>query len=230
MEIKIIASGSKGNCYKISDGVTHILIECGIPIKKIKEGLDFKLHEIKWCLVSHSHKDHSKSIEDVSKTGIVICANSNTLSNREVHNSFLMDGVVGFEIGTWRVMPFDVEHDVPCLGYLLQSKITKEKLLFVTDTNHVKYKFSGLTHIMIEANFSNDILKENVSNNVVDKSRYKRLLESHFGLNNLLEFFKANDLSKVKEIYLLHLSSDNADAESFKHEVEKATGKYVVVA
>jgi hypothetical protein len=44
------------------------------------------------------------------------------------------------------------------------------------------------------------------------------------------EFFKVNDLSKVQEIYLLHLSSGNSDAVRFKREFAELTGKPVYIA
>ncbi len=50
-----IASGSNGNCYLATDGVTKIMIECGIPIDRIKKGCDFKIHEIAACFISHGH-------------------------------------------------------------------------------------------------------------------------------------------------------------------------------
>jgi phosphoribosyl 1,2-cyclic phosphodiesterase len=55
MKIKTIGSSSRGNCYKISDGKTTILIECGISLKKTRESLDFKLMEVEGCLISHEH-------------------------------------------------------------------------------------------------------------------------------------------------------------------------------
>lgn len=55
LDIKILASGSSGNCCYISDSKTSLLLDCGIPINQIKKGCDFKLHEIHACLVSHGH-------------------------------------------------------------------------------------------------------------------------------------------------------------------------------
>jgi phosphoribosyl 1,2-cyclic phosphodiesterase len=57
-----------------------------------------------------------------------------------------------------------------------------------------------------------------------------RLLRSHFSLENVLEFLRANDLSKVEEIWLLHLSQSNSSEELFKKEVQAATGKPVFIA
>jgi phosphoribosyl 1,2-cyclic phosphodiesterase len=56
MEIKVLASGSSGNCYRISNESGAFLIECGLTIRKIKEGLNFRLSEIDFCLISHSHQ------------------------------------------------------------------------------------------------------------------------------------------------------------------------------
>jgi phosphoribosyl 1,2-cyclic phosphodiesterase len=55
IQIKPLASGSAGNCYYITDGRSPLLIEAGIPIKKIKQGLNYKLSEIEGCLISHEH-------------------------------------------------------------------------------------------------------------------------------------------------------------------------------
>ena len=48
-------------------------------------------------------------------------------------------------------------------------------------------------------------------------------------IENVLAFLRANDLSKVKEIWLIHLSDGNADAGKFARMVEAATGKPVYI-
>jgi phosphoribosyl 1,2-cyclic phosphodiesterase len=55
MDIKVLASGSSGNCYYVSDGNSSVLIECGIKIDQIRKGCGFRLSEIKACLISHEH-------------------------------------------------------------------------------------------------------------------------------------------------------------------------------
>jgi phosphoribosyl 1,2-cyclic phosphodiesterase len=134
-----------------------------------------------------------------------------------------------FQIGTWSVLPFEVEHDVSePVGYLLANQ-QGEKLLFATDTYFIRYKFKGLTKIMVECNYSKAILNENVAEGLIDKGRKKRLMRSHFSLENVKDFLQANDLSKVQEIWLLHLSDTNSDADLFKSEIQKLTGKIVIV-
>lgn len=55
IEIAPFASGSTGNCYRITDGRTPLLLECGIQYKQIQKGCGFRLSEIKACLISHEH-------------------------------------------------------------------------------------------------------------------------------------------------------------------------------
>jgi len=83
---------------------------------------------------------------------------------------------------------------------------------------------------MVECNFATDILKENVANGIVTVSLKDRIISSHFSLENVKDFLRANDLSKVEEIWLLHLSNDNSDEERFKEEIQKLTGKLVFIA
>ena len=83
---------------------------------------------------------------------------------------------------------------------------------------------------MVECNYALDILQKNVTAGLVPTALKDRVLRSHFSLENVKEFLKANDLSKVQEIWLLHLSDGNSDAGRFKREIQELTGKEVYIA
>ena len=55
MKLKVLASGSKGNCYILESPTGVLLIEAGIPWKEILKGLDFNLKGVVGCLISHEH-------------------------------------------------------------------------------------------------------------------------------------------------------------------------------
>ena len=57
MKITCIASGSKGNAYLINDGVSTLLVECGVKLDMIKKATNYKLSELAGCLISHEHND-----------------------------------------------------------------------------------------------------------------------------------------------------------------------------
>lgn len=231
IEITILASSSKGNCYHITDGSTPILLECGIRFKDIQKQLNFKTSDLAGCLVTHEHKDHCAGLQDVLKAGINCYMSSGTKEAIGIqhHRIKVVQAKKQFKLGTWTILPFDVQHDVSePYGFLLMNN-QGEKLLFATDTYYIKYRLQGLTHIMIECNYSMKILNENIASGRVTKVMKKRLLRSHFSLENVKEFLKANDLSKVQEIWLLHLSDTNSDADLFKREIQELTGKMVFV-
>jgi len=64
----------------------------------------------------------------------------------------------------------------------------------------------------------------------VPRSLRDRLVESHFSLDNLKEFFKANDLGQVKGIWLIHMSETNCDPARAKREIQEMTGLPVYIA
>ena len=220
MEIKPIASSSKGNAYLISDFQTTVLIECGIPLKELKRKTNFIVPGvIDACLVSHVHQDHSKSLKDLLNAGVRCYALKEVFEAKEInnhHRAKRLKHLKQIDIGT-----FKMNHDVPCVGFLIYSVVTNEKLLFATDTYMIKYAFHGLDYIMIEANYDIELVEED--------AQRKRLIQSHMSIDTTIQYLKSIDLSKVKRIYLMHLSSRHSNEEDFKRRVQAATGKVVEV-
>ena len=233
MEIIPIASSSNGNCYYISDGSSHLLIECGIRIDKIAKAIPVNLTELNGCLISHEHKDHSLSASKLLRY-CHIFASKGTLEELSIESYKYKQHEIkhnqALRIGTFAVIGFNVQHDEKePLGYLIYSEATKEKLLLATDTFYIQSKFAKLNYIMIECNYAKEILKKNIDGGKIPKVVANRLYSSHFELENVKEFLKANDLSQVKAIYLMHLSDGNSDEIRFKHEIMALTGKPVIV-
>ncbi len=232
IDIRSLASGSSGNCYWVSDGTQPLLLECGIRYKEIQEGINFRVSDLAGCLITHEHGDHCKAVKKLMAAGVNVYTSQGTIEALDVsgHRIIPVKEKQLYRVDNWFVKPFKTEHDaVQPLGYLIQNRIG-DRLLFATDTFYVRYLFPGLTHIMIECNYALDILKENVKYGRVLEVQKNRVLKSHFSLKNVKEFLKANDLSRVREIWLLHLSDDNSDAGRFKKEIQGLTGKPVYIA
>jgi len=232
IEIIPLASGSRGNCYRIDDNSTPLLLECGISYKEIQFGLVFTLSVIAGCLISHEHQDHCRAVKDLMKAGIDCYMSQGTAETLGVsgHRLHIIKARQQFRLGAWTILPFETQHDAAePLGFLMANS-AGEKLLYATDTYYIRYRFQGLTHIMIECNYSMDILNKNVEAGLVESALKSRILKSHFSLENVKEFLKANDLSKVQEIWLLHMSDNNSNAERFKREVMELTGKPTYIA
>lgn len=232
MEIKVIASGSSGNAYRISDGHTSLLLDAGIPIKELRVGCDFQLASLSGCFITHAHQDHCKAAKDLSKIGVDIYTSAGTIEacKLEGHRIKRVKALEQLAVGTFIVLPFDVQHDAPePLGYLFESTATGEKLVYFTDTYYLKYKFSGLTHIMAECNHDDDSIRRSLDAGYMPIERLPRLYKSHMSLEHLQEIFAANDLRGVRQIYLLHLSADNSNAAMYRKAIQEQTGAEVYV-
>jgi phosphoribosyl 1,2-cyclic phosphodiesterase len=232
IDIQCLGSSSAGNAYRITDGHTALLLEAGFPFKSIQRALKFRMLDIAGCLITHEHGDHSRAAADIMRAGIQVYTSQGTADalNLTGHRLRPVTALEPFTLGTWTVMGFGVEHDAADpMGWLLANP-DGDKLLFLTDSYYCRYKFQGLTHVMIECNYSIDIVNRRVLAGELHPAQKKRLLRSHFSLEHVKDFLKANNTRDVEEIWLLHLSDGNSDAECFKREIQELTGVAVQVA
>ena len=233
-----MASGSTGNATKISDGETSLLLDAGITIKEIEKRTGFTLSSVSGCFTTHEHADHSKAIKALAKRGIDIYASTGTfnalgLTGHRFHILKPFDIVIA---GTFRVMAFDVRHDAAePLGFLIESMIAGsnsnkgDKLVYFSDTAFVKYKFIGLTHIIAECNHGDIKLRQSVRDGSIAPELAARITKNHMSIERLVEFLNANDLSRLKAVYLIHLSDNNSNADEFRQIVQRITGTEVYV-
>jgi phosphoribosyl 1,2-cyclic phosphodiesterase len=229
ISVQTLGSSSKGNCYRLLSGGRSLLLECGLPWKEIQRKLNFKTTDLDGCLVSHGHGDHSRAMTEVLRAGVDVYASFETLESRGVfghHNAYAVNqSVVQWRINDfWSVRAFDLVHDAEgTLGFIITDD-KGDTLAFLTDTAYCKYKMPTCEIIMVEANFSEAILQKCVNAGVIDPGRAKRVRENHMSVERVVYFLKANDLSRCREIRLIHLSDGNSDADLFKRMVQEATG------
>lgn len=232
MKLKVIGTGSQGNAYVLETEHEALLIEAGVNFKEIKKALDFNFSKVVGCIISHSHGDHACSIAEVMGARVLTFANKNTLTASVTslhHNAVELKANKTHHIGGFKVMPFEVKHDVPCMGFLIDHKECG-RTLFVTDTYYCKYVFDDINNIIIEANYSKSIIDNKYGPDSDKEFLRNRILQSHFSLENLKDMLSANDLSKVNNIVLIHLSDTNSNEKQFVEEVQDLTGKNVVAA
>lgn len=164
----------------------------------------YSLSGIDACYISHRHNDHCKGYLGLLKMGLDVV--------------FAEDFKKGFCITkNIEVKTFPVPHDVPNYGFMFRSLRDAETMVFITDAFYCPVVFSfSPTIIMIECNYAHDLIG--------DCNYSDRLYQSHMSLKQCLETLRANDLSKCREIHLLHLSDDHSDEERFVREVQELTG------
>ena len=206
IDIKVIGSGSSGNCYLANINGIKILLEAGLPFKRIQKALNFKTSDIDFCLVTHEHGDHAKSVNDVIKAGIDVYMSKGTKEALSIlnHRAKTFDkkekDYKSKIIKNILVKPFEAVHDVrePVSFYIKDIK-TKESLLFVTDSAYMKYKIPDVDILMIECNYIEDIINKNVLDGKLHISLRNRIVKSHMSLDTLLKALDEAKFTKLKK-------------------------------
>lgn len=233
MELIVLGSSSAGNCYVLQNDTEALIIECGVSLLSVKKAVDYNVSKIVGALVTHEHGDHASYVNVFLQNRIPVYLSSGTMSKMTIKGTFLpllLEAKNRVKIGNFTVIPFDAEHDAEePFGFLINHPETGN-VLFATDTFYLKYKFDGLNNILIECNYRTDILQKNILAGRVPDLLLSRTLKSHMSYDTCIRTLKANDLSRVNNIVLIHLSDGNSNAQEFKTGVENETGKTVFIA
>lgn len=230
MKLIILGSGSSGNGYILQASTGEVLvIEAGVPFKDVKKALNFKVKDIRACIISHAHNDHFGHVKEYENIPIYASPETlDTLTERKYYHHDV-EPLKQFSVDSFSIMPFDVKHDVRCYGYLINHKECGN-ILFMTDLCYTKYTFQNINNILIEANYKHEILERNVKSGIVKEAQQLRTIQSHLSIEMCKETLLANDLTKVNNIVLIHLSNSNSDASEFVEEIIEATEKRVFTA
>ena len=207
MYFHIIASGSKGNATVVVSNKTVLLIDMGISLSRLEEGLDeihLKLSDIDGALFTHNHTDHISGIKFLSPK--IMYALEGTLPG-SLSNVVYLDKP--FEIGDFNITPIETSHDAtnPC-AYLIKDK--DSSLFYMTDTGVFVEETLPMvkdpTYLIIESNHDVRMLLH--TNRPFELKN--RIMSDHGHLCNEDSAIAAANIigEHTKEIVLAHLSEE----------------------
>ena len=207
MKFNIIASGSKGNATIITHNKTNILIDMGISLTRLKEGLsefDLDVEDIDAALFTHDHSDHISGIKFLSPR--IMYALRGTLSSTMTN---VIELFQPFTIGDIKITAFPTSHDATnACGFILEAG--QEKLTYVTDTGvfleESKDIASNPDYLIIESN--HDIKMLLLTNRTHELKT--RIMSNVGHLCNEDSAIATLELigPKTKQIILAHLSEE----------------------
>lgn len=214
MKLHCLDSGSSGNCYILENKTEALIIEAGISFKEVKIALDFNISKIVGVIASHIHSDHSKAVSEYEKAGIPVFKPFESEMERQVR-----------KYGEFVIKSFPLVHDVPCFGFLVCHPECG-RVLYISDTEYVKYRFKNLSNILVEANYSKDLLSE--SGEAAEKRNH--VLSGHMEIGTTCEFLRVNQNLELRNVMLLHLSEYNADSDKFRDMASRVVDCPVYIA
>ena len=199
MQLICLGSSSAGNGYILKNGTEVLVIEAGVPFLKVKEALNYDITKIVGLLVTHSHKDHSKYINDYLNARIPVWTGS--LDGLDLKSSmlpYLSEHLHKFRLGNFSIKSIEVRHDVPCLSFLIKHAETG-LIYFCTDTHFLPFRIKNLNQLIIEANYCEDILEENIDYVFYRDDKSIQLIGSYNSYSGLLFaalVFKMNEIDE----------------------------------
>lgn len=217
MKLKCIATGSTGNCYTLtSESGETLILDCGIPIKEIKKGLNWNIKDVVGVLCTHRHLDHSKSLKDFKAMGIPIYA------------PYISQNPMSIGSGAFRIQSFDLTaidgswthtnangEPCPIYGFLITHK-EMGRMLYITDTELIKWKFKDINHILLGVNYDKDLIDRD------NTGKANHVFRGHLSIDTACDFVKANHSNSLQNVIMCHLSSENADKDSFIAKMKNA--------
>ena len=228
MKFNKIFSGSSGNLYTL-ELTKHksILIDPGVPYSKLIKHVD--LNKVMFCLLSHSHSDHSKAIPELLNKGLACIMHEVTAKELgvatspfafQLPHSMLFNYFRGIYLNA-----VETKHDVKNMWFEIQYN--NKILTYITDTPYIDTsKFTKYPDILaIECNYSIQDL-----NYTQDTEYLKRVISSHMSLTSCIGAIKKLGVFEPhKQIHLLHLSDNNSDAKKFIAEIRKHTSAQIYI-
>lgn len=225
MKVKIISTGSKGNCAIIDDA---IIIDAGWNVTV--EGVA--------VFLTHQHSDHIKHLDKMF--GMPIYALPETITKLQSDMRFAYTAFTPLERlkavlinttdATYYVLPVPVKHDAPCVSFdiskVCHDTMQTERIFFGTDFNKIEdettfvkfLKDKVYDAIYIEANntlnetdFMDIHFPEEGQKEPKDAFHRLRSFQNHSNVGYIMSLFERADYSEFNKftepVTLLHKSS-----------------------
>lgn len=220
IRLKIIGSGSSGNCYVLENDKEKLLLDLGLTKSEIVKGMGYDISHVVGCVVTHKHKDHSRSQRDFQDIFIPVYApyeqESKNIGKKKFGNFTVMSiPMLDKNMETWQHTNSDGSQ-CPCYGFLITHP-DMGKLLYVTDTKLITWTFQKqkINHILIGTNFDEETITSDIA-------KRNHVITGHMSLQQATKFVKINETNSLRNVIMCHLSEENSNAEYFINKMEKA--------
>jgi phosphoribosyl 1,2-cyclic phosphodiesterase len=242
MKINNLASSSKGNCTHIYTDKASILIDAGISMKKVFEGLDDEFKNGKLpenyfdaVFITHEHGDHIGGAGPLGrKTHVPIHVHEDSYARFESKlgkcNIVFIDPAATYTVGDLEVSPFSTPHDAAySMGYIIKDTTTGKKLGYLTDcgsfTRIMTLALTGCDGYLIEADYDeqklaahdeyDDLLKDRISSGV-----------GHLSTQQTIAFLQDIKADSAEFIVFCHLSHATNSPEAVLQVAQTAFPDY----
>lgn len=210
MTLKCLLTGSIGNCYILtSDTGKHLILDAGIPISRIKQGLDYDIENVTACIATHSHRDHVKAVKDLKNMGIPVW--KPYMSEHKRQRTYF---------GEFECESFSVPHNgCPNVGYLI--RVNGTTILYCTDFEYIPYDLSkqNINVMLIEMNYQ--------KNRIDGNDHLTHVVLGHAEEQTTIGVI-TNNMKYLRKVILCHMSKSGAlDRELAMQHIREVVPEYI---
>ncbi len=233
LKYAVLGSGSSANSYIFDYKGFAIIVDNGFSCKQVMEraaNLGFDTANVKYIFLTHSHEDHFRGIELLSKR---LCAPvvmheklniNHKLKNHLYKRKNIQPGPFYVE-DNFRFRAFQTSHDAD-YSVSYHFELGPAVFTIITDTGVFSDEMVDLAAdsdvLFLEANYDDNMLNEGPY-----PLRLKQRIASdrgHLSNKDAIRFldeagFREN--SRLKEVYFCHLSSTNNSPEVLESELNE---------
>lgn len=199
MQLKVVNTGSSGNCFVLESNGRKILLDLGVRWKDIQRAIDFDYYSIDFALCTHGHSDHAMSVSQAVKNGIPCYGNAEKCTP--------LPDRTWKDISGWKVLPIPIHHtnndgsECPNQAFIVQKDV--QRLLYMQDWQFCRFKLDSLkiNHFVIGINYTE----------IPEGENRDHVLHGHASLKTALEFLKTSMTDSCRSIIACHLSERNCD-------------------
>jgi phosphoribosyl 1,2-cyclic phosphodiesterase len=223
MRFACLGSGSRGNALVVEQGRTHLMLDCGYPVREAErrlERLRIAPGDLSGILITHEHSDHIAGAYKLArKHGLAIWMTHGTFIGfagdaSPLPQLTLIDSHSPFAVGELQLTPFPVPHDAREPAHFVFSD-GAHRLAVLTDTgtstSHIESMLSGCDALVLECNHDLDMLM----NGNYPQALKERVAGRYGHLDNRSSagLLAALDRSRLQHVIAAHLSEQNNTPE-----------------
>lgn len=214
-EIIVTGSGSTGNNVIIKCCDKIVLVDLGVKLEAILEALNYDVSNCVLSLTTHQHLDHLKYAKDIVDLAIPCYGNKDLC----VKHNYCTTLPKVLNIEGFKVQHFNLIHNVPNTAFIIDTP-NKIRILYCTDTETIPKRVKNVNYAIIEANYDEEYMIDNIIDGYNSKSHY----ENHHSLSSCISYLKEIYNPHLRGVILWHLSDTNIHAENAVKRVKEEIG------
>ena len=225
MKIRVLASGSKGNCIVVRGGGQLLLVDCGLSCRELTRRMNecgLSPSEVTGVFFTHDHSDHCAGVATFHRKHpeVPLYANGNT-ADAIAAVTGVEDGwcvyetTEPFEVGGLSVNTFSTPHDAAdSVGYVFEEAEGESVLFIGTDmgvmTVAAKEALARCTCAVLESNHDSVLLQ--TSDRPLSLKQRIEGRCGHLSNDQAADAVREMQPSRLRTLLLAHLSQEcNAD-------------------